>query len=201
MTSEFTRDYATEQLRRSRNPFRRLIKSLYIRNILQEVIGPSIDFACGAGQLLARLPLGSVGIEVNPYLIRELEDMGLNVIHYNPEDDQFLLLDLPERQYTTFIMAHVLEHFTNPAQILQTLLRSCKRIGIQRVILILPGWKGYQTDHTHKTFVNSHYLQTQGLLCSEDYQLRTLRYFPGNKESFGRYFVFHELIVVLDRVG
>lgn len=199
MTSEFSKDYAAEQLRRSGHPFRRLIKNFYLQTILKDVIGPSIDFACGAGQLLACLPQGSVGVEVNPFLITELAGKGLNVVHYDPDVDHFSLANLPENHYTTFIMSHVLEHFTDAAQIMKTLLQSCRRLGVKRVILVLPGWKGYLSDPTHKTFVDSHYLLAQGVFCYEGYQLRKQRYFPINKESFGRHFIFNELIVVLDR--
>ncbi len=200
MTSEFSRDYAAEQLRRSRHSFRKIIKRLYVRNILKDVIGPSIDFGCGAGQLLARLPYGSVGVEVNPFLIDELTGVGLNVIHYDAEVDRFELANFPENYYSTFIMSHILEHFADAAQVIKTLLHSCRRLGIKRIILVLPGWKGYLSDHTHKTYVDIHYLQINGLIYCEGYLLSRQRYFPINKESIGKYFVFHELIVVFDRV-
>jgi SAM-dependent methyltransferase len=200
MNPEFSQDYAAEQLRRSRNPFRRLIKGFYLRNILKEVIGPTIDFACGAGQLLARLPKGSVGVEVNPFLIEELAGMSLNVNRYDTDIDHFTLAEFPENTYSTFIMSHFLEHFTEAGQIVKTLFHSCRRLGIRRIILALPGWKGYQSDSTHKTFVDSRYLQEHGLSCCEGYQIVKQRYFPINYELIGRYFVFHEFIVVLHRV-
>jgi len=199
VTSEFSREYAAEQIRRSRHPFRRLIKEFYIRNILQDVIGPSIDFACGAGQLLARLPPGSVGVEVNPFLIEYLALRGLKVIPYDMEKDHFSLEVFPQGRYSTFIMAHVLEHFTDSAQVLRTLLASCRRIGIRRIILAVPGWKGFLSDHTHNTFVDSAYLQVHGLLNCEGYRQRKTKYFPVNRESFGKFFVYNELIVIFDQ--
>ena len=68
--SEFGSAYANEQLRRSRHPLRRLIKKFYLDRVLRELRGPTIDFGCGAGQLLARLPADSVGLEVNPHLVQ-----------------------------------------------------------------------------------------------------------------------------------
>lgn len=201
MTSEFDLDYAAEQLRRSRHPLRRLIKGFYIRTILRDVTGPSIDFGCGAGQLLACLPAGSIGLDVNPFLVESLRMKGLNVIPYDAESDRFLLAGLSENRYSTFIMAHVLEHFADAALTLRTLLRSCRRLAIQRFILVLPGWKGYLSDATHKTFVDRRYLQREGLLSCEGYALRHARYFPIDREAAGRYFVFHELIAVFDRMG
>ena len=63
---EFGRDYALTQIDRQRNPLRKLIKSFYVSRVLKHVNGPAIDLGCGAGQILERLPPGSMGIEVNP---------------------------------------------------------------------------------------------------------------------------------------
>ncbi len=197
--SEFNLHYALEQLRRSRHPLRRLIKEPYLRNILRDVTGPSIDFGCGAGQLLARLPAGSVGLEANPVLVESLRSEHLNVLHYDAQDDRFLLAGLPENRYSTFIMAHVLEHFAEAGPVLRTLLRSCRRLGVQRFILVVPGWKGYLSDPTHKTFVDRPYLEREGLFSCEGFTLKHARYFPIDHEALGRYFVYHELTAVLDR--
>jgi SAM-dependent methyltransferase len=201
MRSEFDADYAREQLRRSRHPLRRLIKGFYIRNILREVTGPSVDFGCGAGQLLSSLPAGSIGLEINPFWVESLRKKGLKVMHYDADSDRFSLAGLPENRYSTFIMAHVLEHFSDAGVVLRTLLRSCRRLAIQRFILAVPGWKGYLSDPTHKTFVDRAYLQREGLLSCEGYRLKHTRYFPIDHEAVGRYFVFHELIAVLDRAA
>ena len=201
MGAEFDTGYAEEQLRRGRHPLRRLIKRLYIRNILREVSGPSVDFGCGAGQLLSQLPGGSIGLEINPFLVESLRKQGLNVVHYDADRDRFSLAGLAEDRYSTFIMAHVLEHFSDAAAVLRTLLHSCRRLAVQRFILVLPGWKGYRSDPTHKTFVDRTYLLREGLLSCEGYRLKHTRYFPIDHQGVGNYFVFHELIVVLDRAA
>ena len=201
MPSEFSLDYATEQLRRSRNPLRRAVKSLYVRNILRHVSGPSIDFGCGAGQLLARLPPGSIGLEINPILVDALKNNGLNVVHYDPGSDEFSLRLLAGKPYSTFIMAHVLEHFADAALVLRRLLSACRRLHVARVVLILPGWKGYLSDATHKTFVDRGYLVREGLVECEGYALEQVRYFPIDWEPLGRYFTFHELVAVFHRDG
>jgi SAM-dependent methyltransferase len=201
MSAEFNTGYAAEQLRRSRHPLRRLIKRFYIRNILREVSGPSVDFGCGAGQLLSKLPGGSIGLEINPVLVEALREEGLNVIHYDADRDRFSLAGLPEHRYSTFIMAHVLEHFSDAAAVLRTLLYSCRRLAVQRFILVVPGWKGYLSDPTHKTFVDRSYLLREGLLSCEGYRLKQARYFPIDHEGVGKYFVFHELMLVLDRAA
>jgi len=201
MNNEFDVYYANEQLRRSRHPARRLIKRFYLRNILRYVRGPSIDFGCGAGQLLAHLPAGSIGLEVNPVLVTALKANGLNVVPYDAAVDRFLLADLPEDRYSTFVMAHVLEHFAEAPAVLRTLLRACRRLGVQRFIVVVPGWKGYLSDGTHKSFIDRATLENEGLTTREGFSLRLARHFPIDIEALGRYFVFHELIAVFDRAA
>jgi SAM-dependent methyltransferase len=195
---EFDQSYADEQLRRARHPLRRLIKRFYLGNILREVKGATIDFGCGAGQLLRRLPQGSIGLEINPCLVQALRSEGLHVELYDAGNDDFGLSPIAAGRYNTLVMAHVLEHFAEAAEILRKLLRSCKRIGVGRVIVVVPGAKGYRSDRTHKTFVSRRYVEEKRLRVCEGYSLTTARYFPLNLESVGEVFVFHELVLVYD---
>lgn len=198
-TGEFNRAYAGEQLRRSQHPLRRLIKAFYIENILRDVRGPTVDFGCGAGQLLACLPTGSLGLEVNPFLVEALRKRGLNVALYAPDADDFSLHDLKLNQFSTLVMAHVLEHFADPPSVLRKLLRSCARVGIERLVVVVPGVKGYASDKTHKTFVNRSYLESHRLIDCEGYSVTKSVYFPINLEAIGNHFTFHELKVVYDQ--
>ena len=198
-SAKFDRNYATEQLRRSRHPLRRLIKRLYLNNILSDVSGPTIDFGCGAGQLLARLPAGSIGLEINPYLVEELRRTGLSARAYDPSADQFALLDFPTGCYETLVISHVIEHLPDSAQAVRALWRACRRIGIRRIIVVVPGWKGFLSDKTHKTFVDQRYLDKHGLLSCEGYAVARACYFPFNMESLGKVFSYHELKIVYER--
>ncbi|MGH9809968.1 MAG: hypothetical protein ACRD9W_22420, partial [Terriglobia bacterium] len=102
---EFDQAYAAEQLRRSRHPLRKIIKRFYLENILRDVQGATIDFGCGAGQLLARLPFGSLGLEVNPHLVAALREAGLNVRQYEPAVDRLSLHEIPVGYYRTLVLA------------------------------------------------------------------------------------------------
>lgn len=195
----FDRDYAARQLRRRRNPLRRAIKHFYLKNMLRETRGATIDLGFGAGQLLARLPPGSIGLEVNPHLVDDARRAGLNAVLYDSNAEQPLIGVVPAGAYSTLVMAHVLEHFEHAAGLLRRLLRSCAALGIERVIVVVPGAKGYGFDRTHRTFVTRRYLADHDLLSAEGYVLGKTRYFPGNQEWIGRYFVFHECMFVFDR--
>lgn len=194
---EFGSDYAREQLRRSRHPVRRLVKRLYLREILRDVNGPTIDFGCGAGQLLACLPAGSIGIEVNPELVRVLRAGGLEVLQARGAPVDFDLADLPSGRFQCLVISHVLEHLDDPAAALAQLMRACRRLGVSRLIAIVPGRKGYASDRTHKTFIDGKWLTANPVGHREGFVRSDPKYFPG-PEWVGSYFVFHEMKVVFD---
>jgi len=197
----YGQEYAARQLRRRRNPIRRAIKYFYLQNMLREVRGRTVDLGFGAGQLLERLPEGSLGLEVNPHLVEEARKAGLNAALYDTTAEEPLIGALPANAYSTLVMAHVLEHFPDADAMVRQILRSCRTLGIGRVIFVVPGAKGFRFDSTHRTFVNLRYLETHGLLSCEGYAVTTRRYFPGDQEWIGRYYTFHEFMFVYDRVA
>lgn len=198
---EFGRTYAAEQLRRSRNPIRRFVKGFYLRQILRDVgVGPCIDFGCGAGQLLERLPPGSVGLEVNPYLIESLRSAGQTVHQAQADMVDFELASFSEGIFRSLVIAHVLEHLPDPIAALKILLTACRRLGIARVVVVVPGAKGFVSDHTHKTFIDRTYLESRMPPHCSGFNLSSLTYFPGPWEWVGRYFVFHDMKLVFDCV-
>ena len=197
--NEYDTGYAERQIGRSRNPLRKLVKHFYLNHILRDVQGRAVDFGCGAGQLLQKLAPGSIGLEVNPSLVSALQSGGLNVKRYDPAYDELSFLELSPGFYGTFIMAHVLEHFENAADSLKKILKACGRLDIDRVIVVLPGKKGYMYDTTHRTFVNRDYLVSNDLLECEGYTIADMHYFPINLEWVGSYFTFHDFKVVYTR--
>lgn len=199
--SEFDGHYAAEQLRRSRHPLRRFIKGFYLRHLLRDVRGPCIDFGCGAGQLLARLPDGSVGLEVNPHLIASLRATGLEVREARAEISDFELAGFSKDTFRTLVIAHVLEHLDDPAAALRILLAACARLGIERLIVVVPGAKGYESDATHKTFISRDWIERNIPRKQQGFNRRECAYFPGPWEWVGRYFVFHEMKIIFDRIA
>ncbi len=197
--NEYDAAYAERQLLRSRNPLRRFVKNFYLANILNDIEGSTIDFGCGAGQLLARLPPDSLGLEVNLHLVRALTAAGMNVEHYDPSADGLTFSQLPEKKFKTFVMSHVLEHFEDAENGLKQILASCLRLGVQKVIVVVPGQKGYLFDHTHRTFVTKNYIKDRGLIETTGYQVRSFTYFPVNMETMGNLFIFHEMKIVYEK--
>jgi len=196
---EFDRSYAAEQLRRSKHPLRRIIKRFYLDNVLRDVHGPTIDFGCGAGQLLARLPAGSVGIEINPHLVEHLRGEGMNVVAYDAVADNFALNGFRENHYQTLVISHVLEHFESAADVMHALWRACWRLGIETIVVVVPGPKGYASDATHKTFVTELLIEQENLRSCEGFELVRCGYFPVDRKEIGKFFTFHELKLVYAR--
>ena len=197
---EFDHDYAAEQLRRSRHPLRRFVKGFYLRRILRDVRGPSVDFGCGAGQLLRQLPPGSLGLEVNPHLIKVLRADGLTVRQARATMQDFELAGIAPGVFRTLVIAHVLEHLPDPVAALHVLLQACRRLGIERVIVVVPGAKGFASDPTHKTFIDRGFIDAKLPMQTDGYRRSGIDYFPGPWSWIGRFFVFHEMKVVFDRV-
>lgn len=191
--------YAQRQIGRAQSGLRNIVKRYYLSNVTQDVVGPSIDFGCGAGQLLERLPPGSLGLEVNPHLVEYLRNKGLNVQLYVPDKDQLTFSGLQAGIFRTFIMSHVLEHFENAEEGLRMILRACGRLGIERMIMVVPAKKGYEFDNTHRTFVNRDYLIDHGLIDCEGYSATSMSKFPFPWKIFDDHFVFNELKIIYDR--
>jgi SAM-dependent methyltransferase len=195
-TNSFDRLYALEQLRRSKNPIRRIIKNVYLKNILKDVIGPTLDIGCGAGQLLARLPKYSLGLELNKHLIQELSSIGYNVKYYDLIQDNYSFSFITTGEYKTIVLSHVLEHFSESSLVLREILCSAERIGIKKVIIVVPGKKGYESDSTHKTFVDRNYIKSHDLETVNNFKITSYTDFPFPFEIMGSYFVYQELKIV-----
>lgn len=202
MTADFDQAYADEQVRRRASPLRRLVKARYLANLVRRFDGPTIDLGCGAGQLLERLPRGSVGLELNGALIPHLRALGLDVAQYDALADDFALGPVFENGRGPFrhlVCAHVIEHFDDPAHAVGRLLASGARLGLESLVFVVPGKKGFSTDRTHRCFVTEDYIRASGLDRCAPYSLASVDYFPGNVRSLGDWFAYHECILTWRR--
>lgn len=189
--------YAAEQLRRSRHPVRRLIRGLFLRNQLRYLSGPTIDFGCGAGQLLARLPPHSVGVEANPDLVARVAAQGHSVHLSRGDYSDFDLLGMPAGRFRSLVIAHVLEHLDDPARALWALLRGCRRLGVTRVLMVVPGARCMPADATHRTLIDRAWLAAHPVPPELGFAVTGVSFFPG-PGWLGSWFAFHEMLVVFD---
>jgi hypothetical protein len=184
-----------------RGRFRRVLRGVYLRDICKECIGKTIDLGCGVGELLQKLPPGSIGLEVNKVAVDFCTAKGMSVSLYDPEEDDYQFKGLRQNEFQTFTMNHVLEHIFNSWQVIDKIFSSCSRLGIERIVFTVPGIKGFASDSTHQTFIDSDYLSGFGFFDHPLFKLKQARYFPVNNVFFSRYFTHNELRLIFDRTN
>lgn len=194
---EFNQEYTDYQLQRNR--LRRFIRRTYINHTAALVRGRAVDFGCGIGDLLKLLPPGSVGLEVNKATVEYCRSIGLNVDVYDPTADNYELKFLGLNRFTTLIVSHVLEHLENPDDVLRGFASSCARFGIKRMIVVVPGEKGFAYDKTHRTFIDRDFIRKNNLETLDGFAITLMKHFPFNVAWMGRFFTHNELVVVYDR--
>jgi hypothetical protein len=125
----------------------------------------------------------------------------LDVRLYDPAADNytFKTLHLEYGKYGTLVMSHVLEHLEDPNGTFRRILSSCNALGIERVILVVPGMKGFRSDGTHKIFIDEEYLTEHSLWRVLVYSVTKKEYFPFPCSWAGRHFTYNELRAIYDR--
>lgn len=185
------------QYQLDRSWLRKFVRRLYLGSALSKLQGPTVDFGCGVGELLRRLPTGSIGLEINPVSVAHCRQQGLDALVYDGESDGWSLGVLESRPgLESLIASHVFEHLEQPMQKLSRLLRACSRLKISRVLVIVPGRRGYESDDTHRTFIDLEMLSDPRVVEDTGFALATSQYFPGNLRSLGGIFPHHELQVM-----
>ncbi|PPU13343.1 hypothetical protein XacyCFBP2565_14885 [Xanthomonas arboricola pv. corylina] len=193
--SEFGAAYTEYQVNRSR--FRKLVRRAYLRSAQALLRGPTLDFGCGVGELLERLPKGSRGMEYNQATVRYCRERGLPVDHYDGEsDDWSLRLLTGGARFESMVISHVLEHLEQPQEVLRKLAAAARRLGVRRILVVVPGQKGFASDATHRTFVDAEFLSRPELLADAGFRLSRRRYYPGNMRVLGDWLPHHELQVL-----
>ena len=193
----YGQEYTDYQAKRSH--WRKVLRRFYLRHALKHIAGKTIDFGCGTGELLRLLPSGSVGLEINQASVAYCQDQKLAVALYQPEEDGYKFGFLPVNTYRTFVMVHVLEHLAGAGNIMRCIFASCDRLGIERIVIVVPGMKGFAGDPTHKTFVNKQYIQDNGLAFLSGYYLKREKYFPVNLSWVGKVCKHNEYLIIYEK--
>lgn len=195
MTDQFDQHYTDYQVNRSL--VRKWVRRAYLLSAARQLSGPTLDFGCGIGELLEKLPAGSSGLEYNLATVEHCRRKGLEVEGYDGFADNWRLSVLaPGRRYESMVISHVLEHLDKPALVLQHLLSASKDLGVRRVLVIVPGRAGFRIDATHRTFVDRGLLSTPGIVEGTGFALQRVRHFPGDLRAIGDWFPHHELQVL-----
>lgn len=194
----YDQEYTEYQLKK-RSFIRSFIRNIFLKNTLKYVKGRAIDFGCGVGELLALLSSGSLGFDVNETTVRYCKKKNLNAELYEPEIDKYQFRECEAGKYTTFIMSHLLEHLEDPLESIRTIMQSCARLEVERIIIIVPGKKGFANDKTHRTFIDYRFFKDNNLFGYEEFMINLVRYYPVNLRMFGNIFTYNEMNIVFDR--
>ena len=190
---EYGQEYTDRQAGRSR--LRKVLRRPWLRASAAFVEGPSIDLGCGVGELLARLPAGSVGLEINKASVEHCRAKGLDVTYYDgwADDWQLSAVRDDDVRYDTLIISHVLEHFDEPIDVLHRLLATGGPLGLRQVLIVVPGKAGFRSQETHRTFVDRAMLSDAQVTRGTGFAMTSTSYFPGNVGVIGEVFTYHEL--------
>jgi len=191
--------YLERQVKRS--SLRRMVRQFYLRRHRRLCSGPTLDFGCGAGDLLAMLPPGSAGFEINSHAVAHARARGLTIESFATDADAPDLPGIAPGRFETLFCGHVLVHLDDPGGTARRLLDAAHERRIARVVFVVPGQRGFQHDATHRQFVTRARLEREGLLDPPGWRLRELSYFPGNARWLGDYLTHHELTIVHERVS
>jgi SAM-dependent methyltransferase len=119
-------------------------KHLLYPKLSRELFGTTLDVGCGIGDFLAFRP-SSYGIDINPQLVEFCVNRGFraSVMLANkiPYSDEF---------FESIVFDNVLEHILEPIPLLKEMWRVMKPKG--RLIVGVPGVKGFELDSDHKVF-------------------------------------------------
>ena len=199
MSVAFDAVYLERQVKRS--GLRRLVRQFYLRRHRRLCSGPTLDFGCGAGDLLAMLPQGSAGFEINPHAVAHARAHGLEIVSFGADADAPDLPGIAPGRFETLFCGHVLEHLDDPGVTARRLLDAAHARRIARIVFVVPGHRGFQHDATHCQFVTRARFEREGLIDPPGWRLREVSYFPGNARWLGDYLTHHELTIVHERVS
>ena len=123
---------------------RAYLRLLVYPRINRHLMGETLDVGCGVGDFLEFRP-GSVGVDVNPLLVKHCRDRGLTV-YPMPYD----VLPFADNSFDSAVLDNVLEHILEPAHLIREIKRVVRPHGI--LVVGVPGEKGFLHDPDHKVF-------------------------------------------------
>lgn len=130
----------------------------YRWNLRRQRLGRTLDVGCGLGRNLKELPAGSVGVDHNAAAVMECRRRGLTAFTVEEWRAQE-----PSQPFDAILLAHVLEHVSDPAELLASYLPSLRSGGT--VFVICPQERGYASDPTHVRFLDGPALQSVAREC------------------------------------
>ena len=140
-----TDQYAYFAYLKTRSWRAQLYRRIFLYPLLnRHISGAALDVGCGLGDMLEFRP-NTVGADVNPHAVDYCRSRGFDA--HLIEDGR---LPFAAESFDTVVLDNVLEHVPSPQPLLDEIHRVLKRDG--RVLVGVPGERGYASDSDHKVF-------------------------------------------------
>jgi SAM-dependent methyltransferase len=116
-----------------------------------EVTGKCLDIGCGLGAFIS-YRTNTIGVDINHMCVEFCRSRELEAYEFNGSD-----LPFEESSFDSLILDNVLEHISEPSALLIDFARVLKPKG--KLLVGVPGRKGYAGDPDHKVFYTRESLQ------------------------------------------
>ena len=121
-----------------------LYRRFYLHpKILTHTVGKVLDVGCGLGDFVSYAKCD--GVDINSNCVDHCIDRGLSVTQMQPDR-----LPFSDGKFGTVVLDNVLEHIESPKELLSECFRVLTDNG--RLIIGLPGPKGFRSDRDHKMY-------------------------------------------------
>jgi SAM-dependent methyltransferase len=149
-----------------------------------------LDIGCGIGDFLEYRP-NTVGIDVNPLVVAHCRRKGFEAYLANAPP-----LPFETHTFDGVVMDNVLEHMDEPQGMLEDVRRVLANGG--RLVVGVPGRKGFSSDPEHKRFDDETRLRTD--LASYRFHCEKVWHLPVRTLQMDRYFSQFALYGIFRRI-
>ena len=130
--------------------------------------GKTLDVGCGIGDFI-NCRKGTVGVDINPATVEWCRQSELDVHLMSPN-----MLPFQDVSFDSAILDNVLEHLTEPAELLKEIRRVLRPHS--SLVVGVPGQRGYAMDSDHKVFYDE--VKLVSTLVSAGFGLKRLFHMP-----------------------
>jgi SAM-dependent methyltransferase len=139
--------------------------------------GRTLDIGCGIGDFL-NYRKETVGVDINPLLVEWCRNRGFEVSLLDSNR-----LPFANASFESSLLDNVLEHILDPTPLLVEIRRVLKYRG--RLIVGIPGRRGYASDPDHKVFYDTENLIS--ILAKENFVVQQFFYMPFKANYLSNY--------------
>lgn len=162
---------------------------LYPR-LRRELQGRVLDVGCGIGDFLDSYP-GAVGVDINARAVDWCRRKGLDARQMEVDH-----LPFDDASFQGVVLDNVLEHVKDPTELLKEIRRVLVPGG--RLVVGVPGPRGYAADPDHKVFYDEPGLDT--VLATAHFGKRGSFHMPFECEPLGRRLAQYCIYGVFEKV-